>query len=294
MKLSAGQISEFERNGVILARGVLTHADLQPVIDELSCWVDKRARQLHKEGKIDELHADKPFEQRYGYLAGQCKEIDRGMDIMHARGRAMFEFLHNPRLLDAVEGLTGPEISCNPIQHVRAKPPTVFEPHTGPSFHVVPWHQDAGVMMEEAEESNVITCWMPLGDATAEMGCLQAIPGVYRDGYRRHLKKGGTTIDPQLMPDVEPVTLECQKGDVIFMTKFTPHRSTPNQSDKCRWSLDIRYQTTGHHTGRTAHPDFVVRSAQSPASVMHDYDEWCRLWIDAFENPRGFVGHRSE
>jgi len=81
---------------------------------------------------------------------------------------------------------------------------------------------------------------------------------------------------------------------VIFMNKYTPHRSTPNNSDKCRWSLDLRYQTTGHHTGRTAHPDFVVRSTDDSAAVMDDYQEWCCLWIDAFENPRGFVGHRSE
>jgi len=294
MKLTEQQIAEFDQTGVILAKGILTDADFQPVIDELTAWIDQRAQALQTDGQIDELHEDKSFDQRYGYLFGQCNKISRGMDIMHQRGEAMFNFLHNQNLLDAVEGLTGPEITCNPIQHVRAKPPTDFEPHTGPSFHVVPWHQDAGVMMAESEASTVITCWMPLGDATVEMGCLKVLPGVYQEGYLRHLKEGGTTIDPALMPDVEPVTLECHKGDVIFMTKYTPHRSTPNNSDKCRWSLDLRYQTTGHHTGRTAHPDFVVRSPNDPASVMGDYQEWCRLWVDAFENPRGFAGHRSE
>lgn len=294
MKLTQSQINNFKQDGYLLAKGVLTEADVQPVIDEMSAWIDERARELHAAGEITDLHEGAPFDQRYGYLFGQYGEISRGMDIMQQRGEAMFQFLHNQNLLDAVEGLTGAEITCNPIQHVRAKPPTTFDPHTGPSFHVVPWHQDAGVMMEESDESTVITCWMPLGDATKEMGCLQVIPGVQGEGYRRHLKEGGTTIDPVLMPDVEPVTLECEKGDVIFMTKYTPHRSTPNSSDKCRWSLDLRYQTTGHHTGRTAHPDFVVRSPGDPSSVMDDYAEWCRLWIDAFENPSGFVGHRGE
>lgn len=294
MKLTDQQVADFNQTGYLLARNALSKDDLQPVIDEMSAWIDARANVLFEEGKITDLHEDEPFDQRYGYLFGQCPEIAQGMDIMHQRGKAMFEFLHNPNLLDTVERLTGPEITCNPIQHVRAKPPTTFDPHTGPSFHVVPWHQDAGVMMEESDESTVITCWMPLGDATKEMGCLQVIPGVYQEGYRRHLKEGGTTIDPDLMPDVSPVTLECLQGDVIFMTKYTPHRSTPNNSDKCRWSLDLRYQTTGHHTGRTAHPDFVVRSATDPNSVMDDYSEWCRLWTDAFENPSGFAGHRGE
>ncbi|MDE0015023.1 MAG: hypothetical protein OXU51_02465, partial [Candidatus Poribacteria bacterium] len=57
-----------------------------------------------------------------------------------------------------------------------------------------------------------------------------------------------TMIKPELMPDVEPLMLECYRGDLILLSRFTPHRSEPNTSDRCRWSLDLRYQTTGHHT----------------------------------------------
>ena len=294
MKLSVEQIDQFQRDGVIIARGALTDADLQPVIDELSAWIDARARELHAAGQIEHLYEDAPFATRYGLLFGQCKEIGNGMDIMHYRGPAMFALLHNQNLLDTVEGLVGPEITCNPIQHLRAKPPEKFDPHTGPSFHVAPWHQDAGVMMPEAEGSTIITCWLPLGNATLAMGCMEALPGVHHDGYLRHQKAGGTTIRPELMPEVAPVALECRKGDLVLMDRFTPHRSTPNQSNECRWSLDLRYQTTGHHTGRTGHPEFVVRSPSNPGSVMADYDEWCRRWIDAFDNPHGVVAHRGE
>lgn len=293
MTLSPEEVQSFNETGVIIARDVFNDADLQPVIDELSAWIDDRARALHANGELDDLYEDEPFETRYGLLFKQNKEIGKGMDIMFYRGRAMFDFLRNKNLLDTVEGLVGPEITCNPIQHLRAKPPAEYEGYDGPGFHNVPWHQDAGVMMAEAEDSNIITCWLPLGDATIEMGCMKALPGVVKTGYLRHVKEGGTTVDPALMPEIEPVDLECFKGDLVLMSRFTPHHSTPNRSKKCRWSLDLRYQTTGHHTGRTAHPEFVVRSASNPARVMNDYDEWVRLWVDAFENPRGFAGHRS-
>lgn len=294
MSLHADQIDAFNRDGVLIVRGVLGEDDLQPVIDELQAWIDERAQALYAEGEISDLHEDEPFETRYGLLFGQSRRMGEGLDIMHSRGRAMFDFLHNSKLLNAVESFTGPEISCNPIQHLRAKPPERFDPHTGPSFHVAPWHQDAGVMMAEAEGSNIVTCWLPLGEATAEMGCMEALPGVHREGYRRHQAAGGTTIAPEVMPEAEPLSLACSKGDVIFLSRFTPHRSTPNRSDRCRWSLDLRYQTTGQHTGRTAHPEFVVRSPGKPQAVMRDYAIWQRLWIDAFENPRGFAGHRTE
>lgn len=298
MSLSRKQIDSFNRDGFIIARGLLEDEDLRPLIDELCDWVDARARELFAEEEITDLHEDQPFETRFGLLYGQSKRMDEEMDIMHARGRAMFDFLHNPKLLDAVQSLTGPEIVCNPIQHLRAKPPERFDPNTGPSLYVVPWHQDAGVMMPEAEGSNIVTCWLPLGDATSEMGCMEALPGVHRDGYLRHQAEGGTTIATNVMPDllqdVDPRSLDCAKGDVIFLSRFTPHRSTPNRSDKCRWSLDLRYQTAGHHTGRTAHPEFVVRSPSKPSTVMHDIQEWRQLWIDAFENPRGTAAHRTE
>lgn len=294
MRLTAEQLAEFNTRGVITARAVLTHDDLQPVIDELSAWIDERARALHAKGEIADLHEDAPFATRYGLLFKQCPAIGCGMDIMHYRGRAMFEFLHNENLLDLLESLLGPELTCNPIQHLRAKPPQAYENRQGPSFHNAPWHQDAGVMMPEAEGSDVVTCWLPLAEATVETGCMEVLPGLVETGYLRHLAAGGTTIAPEAMPQTEPIPLECMRGDVVLMSRFTPHRSTPNYSDQCRWSLDLRYQPTGQPTGRTGHPDFVARSRRAPSSELTDHETWCRLWIDAFENPRGVVAHRGE
>lgn len=294
MRLSQGQIDEYRTLGVLQVRDALTAADLQPVIDELIGVVDARARALRDEGEIADLCEGEPFETRIGLLYAQSPAITRGVDIMHYRGEAIFRFLGNPRLLDVLECLLGPEITCNPIQHVRAKPPDRYEPHSGPSFHMAPWHQDAGVMMPEAEGSQIITCWLPLGDATAEMGCMEVLPGVAAGGYLRHQAAGGTTIVPDLLPRVEPRVMACREGDLVLMSRFAPHRSRHNVSDRCRWSLDLRYQPTGQHTGRTGHPQFVVASAMAPASVLSDHGEWCRRWIDALEHPRGFVGHRTD
>jgi hypothetical protein len=294
MRLTKEQIETFETDGFLIAEGALTDADLQPVIDELGAFIDTRAQELKAEGKIQDLYEDELFETRYGLLFKQCKEIGKGMDIMHMRGRAMFEFLHNENLLDVAESVVSPEITCSPIHHVRAKPPVAYEEKEGPGFHNVPWHQDVGVMMYEAEESNVVTFWLPLGDATDEMGCMQVMKGIVKEGYLKHQKAGGTTIWPELLPDVAPISAACKKGDVVLMNRYTPHRSTSNRSDRCRWSLDLRYQPTGVHTGRTAHPDFVVRSLSRPDSVMDDYEEWCRLWVDSFENRQGVSMHRND
>lgn len=291
MRLTQEQKNTYREKGVLVAKNVLTDEDLQPVIDEIEELIADRADALKQEGKIDSLYEDEPFDKRFGKLLAQAGEIGSGLDIMQYRGKAIFEFMRNENLLDAIEGIVGPEITCNPIQHLRAKPPVVNGNASWAGG--VPWHQDAGVMMEEAEGSNIVTCWLPLGDSTIEMGCLEAIPGITEDiGYLIHQKEGGTMIKPELMPDTQPMMLECYRGDIVLLSRFTPHRSQPNNSDRCRWSLDLRFQTTGHHTGRTAHPEFIVRS-KKPETVLTNHEEWCHLWVDAFENPRGIAKHRS-
>ena len=291
MGLTAEQVQTFQRDGVLVAEGVLTAEDLAPVITEYAAWIDAKANALFREGIITELHADAPFPRRVALLYAQTPEIMRGMDIMNLRGAATFALLRNPRLLDAVEALIGPEITCNPIQHLRAKPPAAM---TGESagFYNVPWHQDSGVMWAEADASNVMTCWLPLIDATVENGCMEVMPGAWERGHLTHQAAGGTTIRPDLLPEIAPRPVPVRKGGIVFMHRHTPHRSTPNFTDETRWSLDLRYQPTGVPTGRPFHPEFVARSRRNPDSVLTDHAEWSRRWEDALATSQNAQAHR--
>ena len=87
MKLSTEQIAEFNTRGVIIAREALTYDDLQPVIDELSAWIDARARTLHDEGEIADLHEGRPVCQALR-LAVQTVPRHRAWNGYHALSRA--------------------------------------------------------------------------------------------------------------------------------------------------------------------------------------------------------------
>jgi ectoine hydroxylase-related dioxygenase (phytanoyl-CoA dioxygenase family) len=187
-----------------------------------------------------------------------------------------------------VECLVGPEITCNPIQHIRAKPPS--EASTS-GYYNVPWHQDSAVTWEEADASNIVTCWIALVDATVENGCMEVMPGVFRSGYLpHHSGEGGTTVRPDALPDAAPVAVPVKRGGAVFMHRCTPHRSTPNLSDKVRWSIDLRYQPTGQPTGRPFYPDFAVRSRTH--EIVPDYNLWAQRWVDALESSKGARMHR--
>jgi ectoine hydroxylase-related dioxygenase (phytanoyl-CoA dioxygenase family) len=291
MGLTEEQVRTFREEGVLVVQNVLMQADLALVIREVSDWIDRRARELAAEGKVTDLCEEAPFERRLALLYAQTSEISQGLDIMFARGPATFAFLHNPHLLDSVESIIGTEITCSPIQHIRAKPPTASSGE-GAGFYNVPWHQDAGVTWEEADNSDIITCWIALTDATVENGCMEVMPGVWKAGYLEHQAQGGTTIRPDLLPNVPPRAVPVCQGGIVFMHRYTPHRSTPNYTDGVRWSIDLRYQPNGTPTGRPFHPDFVVRSRRHPESVLTDHAEWSRRWVDALASAKGIQAHR--
>jgi ectoine hydroxylase-related dioxygenase (phytanoyl-CoA dioxygenase family) len=291
MKLTPEQVAAFREQGYLVAEGVVTEEDLAPFIGEYEAWIDARARALQAEGKITNLYENEPWEKRFARLYEQAPEIGSGMDVMHLRGPATFGFFRNDNLLDAVESIIGPEITCSPIQHIRAKVPNVASKS---GFYNVPWHQDMAVTWEEADDSDIITCWMALADATVENGCMEVLPGVWKKGLLPHYNgEGGTSIRPEaLPPEVAPVPVPVRKGGVVFMHRCTPHRSTPNLTDGVRWSLDLRYQPTGTPTGRPFHPEFVARSRAHPESVLTDHAAWDSRWAEALVSSKGIHAHR--
>lgn len=296
MGLTEEQLAMFDNDGFLLLRGILADSDVDPVIEEYEAHIDRRANELLAEGKIGDRHADAPFDKRLALINDQCAEIYADLDIYRLRGKASFEFLLNDNLLGLVEPIVGPEIICSPIQHIRGKLP--HGTTKGGDGHVAPWHQDAGVTWEEADPHFILTVWLPMVSATPDNGCLQIIPRVHKTGLWKHetIQGKGTVIAEEAMPDVEPLTLPMEKGDVLLMSKEIPHRSTPNNTDTVRWSMDLRYQKTGTPTGRPFYPDFVVRSRSNPDSVLTDHREWARMWEEALaaEAAGGAKHHRWE
>lgn len=289
MSLTRAQREHYDRHGYVVVEAGLRAADLAPVIAAYEEFVDREARRLHAEGALSQRWPDAPFARRLALLCQESLEVYARIDLMHCRLRGVFEFLRNPRLLDLVEGIVGPEITCSPIQHARAKLPESLKVRARldgdearrrlESFvaeNVAPWHQDAQVHLEVADPVPIVTAWVPLVDATPENGCLQIVPGVHRDGVVYWSE--GFGIGDDRLPPGPVATLPMRAGDVLLMHKLIPHRSTPNRTDGIRWSLDLRYQKAGTPTGRDFYPVFTARSRSRPETEFTDYDAWCRQW----------------
>ena len=249
MGLTGAEIEQWNRDGYVICRGALQPEDIAPMVADYEEIVDELAQRLHADGRIAHTYEDEPFDSRFARI---CEEdptvspdhLDEYLDIGHATARGQtrgtFELMKCPRLMALVGPILGTEeIGWSPISHVRAKLPATPEAlETGAGLsNIAAFHQDAIFVTEDADDVFVLTVWLPITEATVEMGCLELMPSVHshRQVYWSNGSGMGETL-PRLPTYHEPVS----PGDVVLLHKLCPHGSGPNLSSKIRWSMDMR------------------------------------------------------
>ena len=297
----------FEEQGYVVAEGILDPVeDIAPIVAEYEELLDSLAGQWHAEGRLSSSFSELPFGERLTQVLAEGMPVFPAFDIslpplsadsgeetpIHLGAAVFNRLLRNPRLLDAVECFIGPEIYCNPVQHVRIKPPEHLVPEAMRHSLVasVDWHQDAGVVEADADDTDLLSAWVAITDATTENSCMVMIPGSHRADvalhcltYERQGFAGSAqlTIPQEYRGPKEPTPVPMRAGDVLFFHRMTMHASLPNVSNGIRWSFDLRYNPLGQHSGRPWFPGFVARSRAHPQTELTDPAEWARLWHDA-------------
>lgn len=288
--LNESQIDRFRNEGYLVVENVIDEPTLNAVRTEYSQRMDQLYPRWHRQGLVHEPGDGLSFWQKLDkcYRAGFDWYQPFDISLPHHEiqadtpmhfGPAVFDLVTHPNILDIVERLIGPEISSNPIQHVRIKPPQGALPASENRAHITAtdWHQDIGVTLEEADETEFVTVWLAITDATIENGCLQVIPGK-RDTMYPHCAKTQVGISDDYLPKDKPVPAPVKAGGAVLFNPLTPHASLPNESDGYRWSFDLRYHVTGQPSGRSHFPEFVARSRSQPETELHDWSAWRDMW----------------
>lgn len=292
---TSSMVEQFDTDGYVVVRGLLDwNRDLAPVFQEYEQVLDKLVHRWHREGRLSSLHEGLPFGERLTCAVAEARlPYDRYFDISLPQGDvtedtpvhlgpAVFELMRNPFLLDLVEQFIGPEIFSSPIQHARIKIPESRLPkesRTGLTARIG-WHQDVATVVEEADESDILTVWFPMTMARVENGCLAVVPGSHRHGLAQHcLIQDQVCIPDRLISD-NFVPLPMEPGDVLIMHRRTKHAGLPNHSDSIRWSFDLRYQPTDQPSARPWFPGFIARSRANAASELRDANAWIQKWTD--------------
>ncbi len=290
--LTQSQIDRFQDQGYLVVENLIDDRTVQAVRDEYADRMDRLYADWQRQGLVRAETEGMSFwdklEQCYRGEFDWYQPFDISLphsDIredtpMHI-GPAVFDMLTHPKILDTVECLIGPELTSNPIQHVRIKPPQRAVSKSENRAHVIAtdWHQDKGVTLEEADNTDFITVWLAITDATVENGCLQVASGSY-DEMLPHCSRTQVGIADAFIPKDNAVPAPVKAGGAVLFHPLTPHGSLANNSDGYRWSFDLRYNVTGQPTGRSQFPEFIARSRGNPSSELHDWWAWKQMWDD--------------
>ncbi len=142
-----------------------------------------------------------------------------------------------PRILDLVEDLLGPDLVCT-MTHYFAKMPG--------DTKQVSWHQDASYW--PLTPSKVVTVWLAIDDIDDDNGPMMFIPGSHVHGqipFDRSTEQDNNVLN-QSVRDPEnwggkPAAVTMRAGQVSLHTDLLLHGSEPNRSQRRRCGLTLRY-----------------------------------------------------
>jgi tripartite-type tricarboxylate transporter receptor subunit TctC len=146
----------------------------------------------------------------------------------------------DPRILDKVEDLLGPDIL------IFTSTFFIKEPH---SATIAAWHQDSTYYGLEPKDE--VTVWIALTEASEAAGCMDALSFQGRPRQHSHLSRvvkdsvnraGQVITEP--LDDSVPVAMPLKPGWFSMHHGLCPHRSGPNTLSHRRIGLGLNYIPT--------------------------------------------------
>lgn len=206
--LSQSQVAQYQRDGFVVARQILTS-------EEARQWKAVLKERLIEEGTIDEP-------------SGVQVWMALDMDELTA------EYMQDSRFVGAIQQLIGPDVEFLSVKAVFKNARTRF---------ASPWHIDWFYWGGASK----ISIWIALDDADPDNGCLQMIPGSHRQAVERHEIDDGKgfsyRITEEQIAGMPVETVAVKRGDAIFFHDRTLHASCPNTSGRERWCAISTYRS---------------------------------------------------
>lgn len=197
-------------------------------------------------------------------------EKQNQINAWHRSSRWLYDLCSDPRILDYVEDLLGPNFYLWGSGFFSKEPK---------SLDVVSWHQDAPYW--PLAPHNTVTVWIAFTDVDEANGAMRVIPGTHKAGLIEH----SVSSDPNnvlaselgngAFREEEAVSLLLKAGQISIHDDAIVHGSQANHSDRWRIGLTIRYSSTEVKCDLSKWPGFT-------AYLLRGVDEFNH-------NPKGII-----
>jgi non-haem Fe2+, alpha-ketoglutarate-dependent halogenase len=241
VQLTEQQRRQFERDGYLCPIRVL---DDREVERHLASYMEYSAA---NKSRLDAL----PPNQKYQVLSET-----------HFVLPWVYEIVTHPRVLDAVEGLLGPNlIAWNSNWFTKMPGEKSF----------VGWHQDGTYW--KLNPPTVVTAWVALSPSAPSNGCMRVVPGTHTQPMipqrETYLPENALSRGQEIAVEVderEAVDLNLRPGEMSLHHIWIIHGSNANTSkDTPRIGLAIRY----------TRPEVVQESPTKPYAMLVRGEDTC-------------------
>ena len=213
---------------------------------------------------LDLFDAEEAVQQRNYFEQLLAMAIEDGRDNYSVNGfqthcQGLYDLVCDPRILDYVEDLLGPNLICT-MTHYFAKNPI--------DKKAVYWHQDA--QFWPITPSKVVTVWIAIDDVYADNGPMQFWPGTHHKGIIpfEHLgdEEDGVLDQHVHQPERfgDPVSVVLKAGQFSLHTDMLLHGSAANESGRRRCGLTIRYMPPDVRLSNDADPKAIIARGSDP------------------------------
>jgi hypothetical protein len=265
----------WERDGYLFFKNVLDHEPLERMrgllVEHLAHkgFIDAKDPELRWNGKA-----------REGVTFFPVEEMN---DI-----RAAKTVMEDPKIRAFFQRLFGVPLCWVPFTEYRTTPPAIVRQSNRFDFI----HEDAIY----SDRLDFIICWIPLSEIDAKVGGLSVAEAMHKVEPSLHKKDGFKIIpiDASQIPQDAWVRTTYQLGDVLLMSRRTPHSGLANHSDRFRLSLDTRILPNGGDfpfLPRIPHIG-VLTTMTEDKIVVRDGDREHTLRLDETSYVRGLQGNR--
>lgn len=155
----------------------------------------------------------------------------------HELGGEWMALARDPRILDIVEILLGPNIMLYYSMFMMKPPRQGF---------TAPWHQDFAFFVHD--RAKMLACQIYVDDSTLENGCIKVVPGSHKLGLLNHFQ--GDYFTEKVQGDVtefdaKAVAVPMRAGGIVIWHSLTLHASDPNRSEHPRRGIVFEYKDPG-------------------------------------------------
>jgi hypothetical protein len=238
--------TSFKTNGYYVAHGCIAHA----FIDELLKDISKVLTTQLGHCKLASTGNSDFIEKIYGALKALYHH-DQAQYLATLRIFNKFKSLYQLFLAKSIAstcselGITLPIMHTLPLFHILSNQLVIDG-----GYHGFAAHQDWTGLQTSL---NTIVLWVPLHDIDRDRFPLEVLPQSHLHGVCRGVLDGEEyKIDDTYLAGQEFVPLPIRKGDVVFLSPFTIHRTGMTSTDELRLAASWRYEDA-------LEPTFVAR-----------------------------------